>query len=352
MSRVTGGLLDSGHDASAVRGLVTSAMQYRIIASTGLLGVLLHACVPIPVEATPPADTSFVKEGVTREQVEDAVGPPEQCESLGPRDFRLCTYEHYGSQAAVILIAVFPPHFLPLPDLTEAPRRAELHVLYRPDDVVEAASGGSGMVFHDYARLWVRADAGDPQAQYEVSRSVRKPREAYRWLCLAASQGLAHAAAELGDINRYGAPGMPADPARAYRWWALAERQGYARASSPKLEAARHVSEDQIAEAERIAAAWQPDDCTAEVEQAFEAQVADGTSSLHHAASSDAAEAARLLVERGADFTAADWKGRTPLELADSGKSQAASEVIREAISLRAGKRVKAMRGLRRAGKS
>jgi hypothetical protein len=31
------------------------------------------------------------------------------------------------------------------------------------------------------------------------------------------------------------------------------------------------------------------------------------------------------LIESGADFTAADWKGRTPLELADSGKSQTAS---------------------------
>ena len=65
---------------------------------------------------------------------------------------------------------------------------------------------------------------------------------------------------------------------------------------------------------------------------------------LHHAAWYGAADAARLLIERGADLDARDWRGRAPLDLAEAGNGEALARALREEISARHARKVKAVR--------
>lgn len=56
---------------------------------------------------------------------------------------------------------------------------------------------------------------------------------------------------------------------------------------------------------------------------------------LHYAAQQAAMESAQLLIAHGADLEAEDWKGRTPLDLAEAAGSEAVARAIREEISMR-----------------
>tara|TARA_R110000868_G_scaffold269901_1_gene529348 strand:- start:113 stop:442 length:330 start_codon:yes stop_codon:yes gene_type:complete len=63
---------------------------------------------------------------------------------------------------------------------------------------------------------------------------------------------------------------------------------------------------------------------------------------LHYAVRHGAVDAARLLIAHGADLDAKDWQGCTPLDLADAGDGAALAQVIREEISTRHARKVKA----------
>lgn len=69
-----------------------------------------------------------------------------------------------------------------------------------------------------------------------------------------------------------------------------------------------------------------------------------GRTALHHAVRDGAADAARLLVAQGAILDAKDWQGRTVLDLAEAGHGEAAARMIREEISARHARKVKAVR--------
>ena len=55
-----------------------------------------------------------------------------------------------------------------------------------------------------------------------------------------------------------------------------------------------------------------------------------GWTPLHDAAFGNASDAAALLIERGADINNRDDKGRTPLALAEKKDAQAVSALLRE----------------------
>lgn len=69
-----------------------------------------------------------------------------------------------------------------------------------------------------------------------------------------------------------------------------------------------------------------------------------GRTALHHAVRDGAADTARLLIARGADLDARDWQGRTPLDLAEAGDGPALARAIREEISLRHTRKLKAVK--------
>jgi len=64
---------------------------------------------------------------------------------------------------------------------------------------------------------------------------------------------------------------------------------------------------------------------------------------LHDVAQQGAIESAQLLIAHGADLEAKDWKGRTPLDLAEAEGNETISRAIREGISLRHSRNVKAI---------
>lgn len=68
---------------------------------------------------------------------------------------------------------------------------------------------------------------------------------------------------------------------------------------------------------------------------------------LHEAAVGGHAELVKALIARGADVNVKDGQGRTPLERAEEQEESEAAQVIREAISLRHGQHVKAVKVLR-----
>ncbi|MAL77681.1 MAG: hypothetical protein CMN55_00980 [Sneathiella sp.] len=69
-----------------------------------------------------------------------------------------------------------------------------------------------------------------------------------------------------------------------------------------------------------------------------------GRTALHHAAQHNAVDAANFLVERGTDLDAKDWQQRTALELAETGRSEAISNLIREKRSLAHAQYVKGLK--------
>jgi uncharacterized protein len=126
---------------------------------------------------------------------------------------------------------------------------------------------GQGVAQNDTeASHWFRraADQGDAVSQYSLGfnyangRGVpRNEAEAVRWYRMAADQGLAGAQLNLGVMYANGR-GVPQNHVEAYKWFALSAAQGNANAVTARDLVARLMTPAQIAEAQRLAAAWQP----------------------------------------------------------------------------------------------
>ncbi len=214
-----------------------------------------------------------IRPGKSRTEIEKLLGSPSQSEAID--GLLLATYGYnrgssghtdWGMGMGALIVLTPLPHVA-----AYAGQRAEIHVLYSKADVV--LSVDAIYKLRVYARLQVNAEAGDPEAQYDLSVRSKPPEQAYKWRCLAASGGVAKASAALGRLHQYGADGFRQDLTRSYKWWSLAEQHGHPLASRPLSEVASFLSPDQVAEAEHIAAVWQADDCGPELEQVLEEQV-------------------------------------------------------------------------------
>jgi len=81
--------------------------------------------------------------------------------------------------------------------------------------------------------------------------------EAMKWCRLAAEQGDANAQTVLGLEYIVGG-GVPVDHVRAYFWLNLAAAQGNEIAKNSRDSITTRLTKEQIAEAQRMSAAWQP----------------------------------------------------------------------------------------------
>ncbi len=128
-------------------------------------------------------------------------------------------------------------------------------------------SEGEG-VPKDYAEAvkWYRkaAEQGNAMAQtnlglmYSEGEGVPKDyAEAVKWFRKAAEQGAAMAQYNLGSMY-YKGEGVTRDYTEAYMWALLAAAQGYERAQAPLDFLEHHMTPNQISEAKKQAAAWQP----------------------------------------------------------------------------------------------
>jgi S1-C subfamily serine protease len=115
------------------------------------------------------------------------------------------------------------------------------------------------------AARWYRlaAEQGHAEAQYNLgifyTNGQGLPQsyaEAARWYRLAADQGLASAQYNLGIIYANGR-GMPQNDIEAYKWFSLAAAQSHSRAANNRDIVRAKMTPAQIAEGQRLAAAWQ-----------------------------------------------------------------------------------------------
>ena len=109
------------------------------------------------------------------------------------------------------------------------------------------------------------AQAGDPMAQNNIGFMYRKGRgvplnetEAVKWYRRAAEQGFPEAMTNLGYMYDEGR-GVEQDLVESYKWFLLAAERGREGADG-HLEVLKNefLTPEQVAEAERRAAAWTP----------------------------------------------------------------------------------------------
>ena len=129
-------------------------------------------------------------------------------------------------------------------------------------------------VEQDYAEAakWYRlaAEAGIAGAQcrlgvmYDFGKEDDVPQnrtEALKWYCLAAEAGMEAAQFNLGDMYANGVAGVvPHDNRLAYMWYNIAAAQGKkaisAVAEGRRVKLAKHMTPEQITEAESMAKEW------------------------------------------------------------------------------------------------
>ncbi len=146
----------------------------------------------------------------------------------------------------------------PLADQGNAIAQTGLGVMYL---------GGTGVPQNDTeAAKWfgLAAEQGVPGAQsvlgfmYLNGRGVpQNDAEAVRWLRSAADQGIARAQFLLGDMYSLG-HGVPQDYVLAHMWCNLSAGQGEEAAALVRDELAKHMTPEQIAEAQKLAREWKP----------------------------------------------------------------------------------------------
>jgi TPR repeat protein len=81
-------------------------------------------------------------------------------------------------------------------------------------------------------------------------------RESVKWMSIAADQGVSLAQLWLGSFYAKG-EGLPKDNVKAYMWLDLALIQGERKAGNALVEVSKSLTPDQLAEATKLAAAWQ-----------------------------------------------------------------------------------------------
>ena len=155
-------------------------------------------------------ELSVIRVGATREQVEDVLGEPDESESGDGATIHV--YRRQRGSAYVVMYVTYGP------DGTVA--RAETATQHREEEKRRAT-----------ADLLAKAQCGDAHAQFNLGA-----RYSNGW-------------------------GVPKDLARAYFWYGIAHTGGVGAPLRERLDLSVRVSAEQIAEAERLMAEWEPEDC-------------------------------------------------------------------------------------------
>ncbi len=80
----------------------------------------------------------------------------------------------------------------------------------------------------------------------------------WQWMCLSAHQGDHDAQYVLGNYYRQGSNLVLQDPIEAHKWLSLAAKDGDAFTRRYRDFVARQLTPEQIAQAERLLAEWEP----------------------------------------------------------------------------------------------
>lgn len=116
------------------------------------------------------------------------------------------------------------------------------------------------LVWHRKAAVQGKADAQYVVgAMYYTGNAVpADPSAAVPWFRRAAEKGHAEAQHALGLMYRYHAAGLPQDHVLAYMLWNLAAAGGNANATQHRADIAKHMTAEQIEEAQALSRGWKP----------------------------------------------------------------------------------------------
>jgi TPR repeat protein len=136
-----------------------------------------------------------------------------------------------------------------------AGRRPKFHIV----------DGSTGEEVIDAVWLEKRAKELDAAATYFLAYSVPNWEVSFRLFCLSAHEGFGEAQHEVGRYYGWGIEPVQRDQVEGYKWLSLAEASG--EKSAMQIDAlAKSMTPDQIAEAERLVAEWEPDPAECELE--------------------------------------------------------------------------------------
>jgi len=110
------------------------------------------------------------------------------------------------------------------------------------------SASGLAQINTDISKVIAQAEAAYDRADYV---------EAVRWYRLAADQGNATAQFNLGVMSAKG-EGAPKNFVEAYKWLTIAAARGYSDAAKSRDTVRAGMTTAQIAEGQRLAAAWRP----------------------------------------------------------------------------------------------
>jgi hypothetical protein len=114
------------------------------------------------------------------------------------------------------------------------------------------------------AEIERRAHEGDPEAMYEYAGTLAVL-DAWRWHCLAAQRGHATARWKMAHSYRSDYLGLEQDLVLAYVWYTLSFEAGVTIAEQYRDRLSQEMIPDQIAEAERLVAEWEPNPAECEI---------------------------------------------------------------------------------------
>ena len=106
------------------------------------------------------------------------------------------------------------------------------------------------------------ANEGNPIAQTLIGLKYfqypQTTEKAAGWMQKAADQGYGPAQYELGQLYENGSGGAPKNLVQAYKWFSLALGNGEVKAEARLKEVKQDLSPEALAEAQKLAAEWQP----------------------------------------------------------------------------------------------
>jgi TPR repeat protein len=155
----------------------------------------------------------------------------------------------------------------------------QVTITFDENDIVEDSSTCIGPPLYcaeDRSQLRVealhrRAEDGNAAAQYALGIKVYSDEpQAWKWFCLAAQQGHPEAQFQLATFYRRG--WYPTkDAVKAYQWYMLADENGSQHAGEEQTKLQTEMTSAEVAEAESLAAAWEPNPSECETQTTADA---------------------------------------------------------------------------------
>lgn len=244
-------------------------MRVRALIACVISTPLLGACIYVP-PVWDLDDAVYRLEGIE----EGITTKPEVLENLGEPDSRdkylnLFTYSGHKSKGYVFAGAGYTGGGRLI-----AEELWWVKIYFDDDDVVAHVATSEepeSSEFLEYeskkkARvLKMRAEAGDPEAQFRMYQRSSSNSERWTWLCLSANQGHLFAQEEIGELNLQSRKDfwrieMPDKPNKitAYVWYSLAVSNGSQRSEFFRDQVAEGMTDEEVAEADRLVAEWKP----------------------------------------------------------------------------------------------